>query len=74
MGKYAGLEADANAAIKELMYVVEQAASAEPEVAAHPTYLAEQRRVVVRRIWALVKRSMLLLEKLQHESVTGPHG
>lgn len=71
MGKFDGLERDANAAIKAIMYEIEEASSQTPEVAGHPYVLAERRKQVVRRIWALIKRCMSQVEAAE---ARGSHG
>lgn len=53
-----GLERDANMTIRAIMLEIEEAASEEPSVAAHPYRLQERRTRVIKRIWALVRRKL----------------
>lgn len=62
MGKYDGLERDANAAVKALLFEVEEASSLPPDQALHPYVLEERRKRIVRRVWGLVKRAMAMME------------
>lgn len=65
MNKYEGLERDANATIKALMSELEQASSEDPKIAAHPYKLAARRKIIVKSVWALVRRCMNMLEHQQ---------
>lgn len=58
MVELTGLERDANMTIRAIMLEIEEAASEEPVVAAHPYKLQERRTRIIKRIWALVRRKM----------------
>jgi hypothetical protein len=50
------VERDVNAAIKQVLHELEEAARQAPAVALHPYALEGRRKVVIRAFWTVVKR------------------
>lgn len=67
MAKYDGLERDANVTVKAILFEIEEAASQDPIVAAHPYEMEKRRKRVVRKIWGLVKSCMKTIEEAERE-------
>lgn len=63
--KFDGITRDTNATIKAILYEIEDASTLPPDVAAHPYQLEKRRKIVVRRIWDLVKKCMSLVEQVE---------
>lgn len=63
--KYKGLEKDASAAIKAIMFEIEQAAGQDPVVGAHPYVLEKRRKVVIRKVWGLLRTCMAKMERME---------
>lgn len=60
MGTREELEKDVNAAIKQVLSEMEIAARQRPEDACHPYACEQRRKVVMRVIWHVYRRTMAL--------------